>query len=345
MTRSSKYMPLFVIILLAQLGLTRALWALDKQAEGMSLIKHAVELTDLHQGSPYVMRSSLTVRDETLGERGGKEVITFSSIQQWRRDLHMTGYDEVAVFIGHNMYRSRSLSFTPPSLRTDIAGSLRNLPETLSYKVIRVFNRKMNEVELRCVYLQQKADQRDDCHGFGQKGLHCRRRLALLPKTVRQLRRYDANLSRNAIKKQGKSSRNNPESGQRGQFVGLLNVGNDIGRLPQGIRLDRLQRDGPVVLAVAGHADDVEFDAAAQRMAVERKHHPPPDLLKGRLGFAKIPVHIHFCAPSICRPSGRGGGPSAGAIVAADMVNGALRLAMARAGTLNERRSGTARHG
>jgi hypothetical protein len=159
MTRSSKYMPLFVIILLAQLGLTRALWALDKQAEGMSLIKHAVELTDLHQGSPYVMRSSLTVRDETLGERGGKEVITFSSIQQWRRDLHMTGYDEVAVFIGHNMYRSRSLSFTPPSLRTDIAGSLRNLPETLSYKVIRVFNRKMNEVELRCVYLQQKADQ------------------------------------------------------------------------------------------------------------------------------------------------------------------------------------------
>ena len=133
--------------------------ASDKQSEGMALIKRAVELTDLHQGGPYVMRSSLAVLDVSLGKREGKEVVTFSSIQRWRRDLHMTGYDEVAVFLGNNMYRTRSLNFTPPSLQIDIAGSLRNLPETLTYKVIRVFNRKMNDVELRCVYLQQKADQ------------------------------------------------------------------------------------------------------------------------------------------------------------------------------------------
>jgi hypothetical protein len=105
------------------------------------------------------MRSSLAVLDAALGKREGKEVVPFSSIQRWRRDLHMTEYNEVAVFLGNNMYRTRSLNFTPPSLQIDIAGSLRNLPETLTYKVIRVFNRKMNDVELRCVYLQQKADQ------------------------------------------------------------------------------------------------------------------------------------------------------------------------------------------
>jgi hypothetical protein len=71
----------------------------------------------------------------------------------------MTGYDEVAVFLGHNMYRTRSLSFTPPSLRADIKGGLRNLPETLSYKVIRVYNPKIHDVEARCVYEAQKIDE------------------------------------------------------------------------------------------------------------------------------------------------------------------------------------------
>src|SRR5213075_1242298 len=96
-----------------------------------------------------------------------------------------------------------------------------------------------------------------------------------------QLRRYDAGGGRNAIKKLGKSSRNSPESGRHGQFVGLLDVGNDIGRFPQRIGLDRLQGDGPVALvalAAAGQADDLEFDTAAQRMPIERKHYPPGDL-------------------------------------------------------------------
>jgi hypothetical protein len=158
-TRLSKYASSFAILFFVLTLFSDPVWASDKQSEGMALIKRGIELTDLHLGGPYVMRSSLTMVDGPLGRRNGTEVVTFSSVDQWRRDLHMTGYDEVAVFLGHNMYRRRSLNFTPPSLRPDIAGSLRNLPETLTYKVVRVFNRKMNDVELRCVYLEKKADQ------------------------------------------------------------------------------------------------------------------------------------------------------------------------------------------
>jgi hypothetical protein len=136
-----------------------AVWASDKESEGATLINHAIHLTDLTQSGPYHIGASLTVVDEAVGKREGTDVITFSSTERWRRELHMTGYDEVAVFLGHNMYRTRSLGFTPPSLRTDIAGSLRNLPETLNYKVLRVFNHKVNDVEARCVYLEQKNGQ------------------------------------------------------------------------------------------------------------------------------------------------------------------------------------------
>ena len=38
---------------------------------------------------------------------------------------------------------------------------------------------------------------------------------------------------------------------------------------------------------------DLEFDPAAQRMPIERKHHPPGDLLEGRRGFgSKILIEI-----------------------------------------------------
>lgn len=151
----------FATILFAQIVPGGLVWASDKQSEGMALIKHAVELTDLRKSGPYHMRSNLDVLDEALGKRDGTDVVTFSSPDRWRRDLHMTGYDETAVFIEHSMYRTRSLPFTPPSLRTDIAGSLRNLPETLSYKVLRVFNRKINHVEARCVYLQEQQEPKD----------------------------------------------------------------------------------------------------------------------------------------------------------------------------------------
>ena len=43
----------------------------------------------------------------------------------------------------------------------------------------------------------------------------------------------------NAIKKLGKSSRNSPESGRRGQIVGFLDVGDDIGRFPERVGGDR----------------------------------------------------------------------------------------------------------
>jgi len=105
------------------------------------------------------MRSRLTVVDEELGTREGTDVVTFLSTERWRRDLDVTGYREVAVFLGDNMYRTRSLRFTPPSLRADIAGSLRNLPETLGYKVLRVFNHKINDIESRCAYLEERNDK------------------------------------------------------------------------------------------------------------------------------------------------------------------------------------------
>lgn len=120
----------------------------------MALFKHAIELTDLRQSGPYRLHWNLTVADEVLGKREGTDVVTFASMERWRRDLHMTGYDEVAVFLGHNMYRTRSIAFTPPSMRGDVAASLRNLPEMLSFKVLRVFNRKKDGVEERCVDLE-----------------------------------------------------------------------------------------------------------------------------------------------------------------------------------------------
>jgi hypothetical protein len=146
------------ILLAVQIAFSTFAGAADKQSEGTDLIKHAIDLTDLQHGGPYHLRWNLTVVDEALGKREGTDEVTFSSTERWRRDFHMTGYDEVAVFLGHNMYRSRSIAFTPPSLRVDHAGSLRNLPEALTYKVVRVFNRKKDHVEARCVELQVYSD-------------------------------------------------------------------------------------------------------------------------------------------------------------------------------------------
>jgi hypothetical protein len=157
--RLSKGVSLLFAILFVQVASKCVVWAADKQSEGMALIQHSIELTDLRKSGPYHMRSRLTVADEAVGQREGTDLVIYSSTALWRRDLHITGYDEVAVFVGHRMYRTRSMSFTPPSLRVDIAGSLRNLPETLSYKILRVFNRKVNDVDSRCVYLQQVNDQ------------------------------------------------------------------------------------------------------------------------------------------------------------------------------------------
>lgn len=157
-TGFGKGLLVFTALLAVQVMLESFACASDKQSEGIGLIKHAIELTDLRQSGPYRLRWNLTVVDEAIGKREGTDVVTFSSIERWRRDLHMTGYDEVAVFLGHNMYRTRSLAFTPPSLRADTAGSLRNLPEMLSFKVLRVFNRKKHDVEARCVDLQRQTD-------------------------------------------------------------------------------------------------------------------------------------------------------------------------------------------
>jgi hypothetical protein len=138
---------------------TNNLFAGDKQAEGMALIQKAVDLTDLRKSGPYRMRANVTMEDETFGRREGIDVHNFISPERWRRDLDVTGYNEIAVFLGGYMYRSRNTRFTPPGVRGDLSGTLRNLPETLNYKVLRVYDRKVNGVDARCVYLQQNRKE------------------------------------------------------------------------------------------------------------------------------------------------------------------------------------------
>src|SRR5690242_2185645 len=81
---------------------------ISKQSEGMALIKRGVELTDMRSSGPYRIRLKVTVTDQAVGKRDGTDAVTFSSIERWRRELHVTGYDEVAVFLGHTIYRTRS---------------------------------------------------------------------------------------------------------------------------------------------------------------------------------------------------------------------------------------------
>src|SRR2546430_16478154 len=67
-----------------------------------------------------------------------------------------------------------------------------------------------------------------------------------------------------------------------------------IGGLPQRIRRDRSQADGPVA-ALAGprHADDVELHAAALGMPLQRIGDAGPDLLEGCRGFCVKCPEIH----------------------------------------------------
>jgi hypothetical protein len=109
----------------------------------------------LSKSGPYRLRATLTIDDPNSGKHEGIDVHNFISPERWRRDLQVTGYNEIVIFLGGYMYRSRTTQFTPPGLGGDLTGSLRNLPETLSYKVLRVYDRKYNRVEARCVYLQQ----------------------------------------------------------------------------------------------------------------------------------------------------------------------------------------------
>jgi hypothetical protein len=131
-------------------------FAEDKQVEGMALVQRAIELTDLRQSGPYEMHNVLTLTDEALGKQfSGEEAVFFVSPEKWRRELRIKGYyDESAIFKGNMMYRGRSLNFTPPAARKDVAASLRTLPDVVKYKVLRVYDRKVNGLDTRCVYLQ-----------------------------------------------------------------------------------------------------------------------------------------------------------------------------------------------
>src|SRR3569832_803634 len=65
------------------------------------------------------------------------------------------------------------------------------------------------------------------------------------------------------------------------QIIGGLDIGYDIGSIPDSCRLQRMQADGPI--AASGrprHADDVELDLAAHRVALQRVADPDPDLVE-----------------------------------------------------------------
>src|SRR5437588_8416132 len=114
------------------------------------------------------------------------------------------------------------------------------------------------------------------------------------------------------------------KSGCNRQIIGFLDVGHDVGCFPQRVGGHRPQADGPIAFSGAGHADDVEFDIAAERMPLQRAADPPFDLVDGRRGFCVKLIEVHI-RPLYCGQPSRGGGPASGAIVGADLVNGPLR--------------------
>src|ERR1700716_3734673 len=124
------------------------------------------------------------------------------------------------------------------------------------------------------------------------------------------------------------SGRKARKSDRDGKLVGILDIGHDIGRLPQRIGPDRLQTDGPVSLAAARHADDVELNAAAQRMPLQRVGDAGPDLIEGCRSFCKERLEIHVGSPStavLWRSRRWSAVDGLDTIVGAGLVNGALR--------------------
>jgi hypothetical protein len=88
-------------------------------------------------------------------------------------------------------------------------------------------------------------------------------------------------------------------SGDGNELVGILNIGNDIGRLPQRIRCDRLPADGPVsAFGGTGHADDIELHISAKRVALKRISDPAPDLIEGHWRFFKERLEVHVTPPA-----------------------------------------------
>src|ERR1700722_17547994 len=89
------------------------------------------------------------------------------------------------------------------------------------------------------------------------------------------------------------------KSGRSRKIVGILDVGNDVGRFPQRVRGDRPQADGPVAApAGARCADDVELYVAAQWMPLKRVSHPSLDLLEGGGCLCKERLEVHLAPPS-----------------------------------------------
>lgn len=95
---------------------------------------------------------------------------------------------------------------------------------------------------------------------------------------------------------------------------------------PDTARRHRAQAYGPVGAAGAGRTDDIEFDAAAQRMPLQGVEDPGPELVERRRSFAKN-ASKSMSHPLFGLSPGHGGGLCCGAIVGAGVVNSSLKPA------------------
>lgn len=123
----------------------------DKQEEGVNLLRRAVELTDISE-QPYRFRYTVKVSDPVLGNAQGTRLVTHASPQKFRDEVHFPLYTEVRVFRDGQLYRARTLPFTPMAIREYGTRALRRLQSDLKdYKVSKVFDRKIQGVQARCV--------------------------------------------------------------------------------------------------------------------------------------------------------------------------------------------------
>src|SRR4051812_3104091 len=96
----------------------------------------------------------------------------------------------------------------------------------------------------------------------------------------------------------GQKPGKNAKSGGGGEFVGLLDIGDDSRSLPYRMRRDRAQTDGPVAApGASGHADDLELHVSAERMAGERVSDSGPDLFEGSRRFFSDRFKFHHASP------------------------------------------------
>lgn len=130
----------------------------DKQAEGMALLRRAVELTDISE-QRYQLEYSLSASDPVLGRVEGTKLLIHASAQKIREEIRTGRYKEVSVFTDGQLHRVRNLPFTPAAFRGDPYRQLTRLRSELNdFEVAKVFDRKFGDNVARCITQKRKRD-------------------------------------------------------------------------------------------------------------------------------------------------------------------------------------------